>query len=145
MTSNHICMSAQEVANKVTEVVLSKKNKFVMCNFASPNMVGHTGVYEATIKAIMATDKAVGTIYEVCKKAGYVLPITADHGNAEQILNPDTRVPHTAHTMNKVPFIITGESLDFVQDEEGAEEAGALADVVLTILAILGLEQPEGE
>ena len=138
-------MSAQEVANKVAEVVLSKKNEFVMCNFAPPNMVGYMGVYEAAVKAIMVTDKAVGMIYEACEKAGYVLLITADHGNAEQMLNPDTRAPYTAHTTNKILFIMTGESLDFVQDEEGAEEAGVLADVVPTILVILGLEQPEGE
>ena len=138
-------MSAQEVADKVAEVVASKKHEFVMCNFAPPDMVGHTGVYEAAVKAITATDKAVGTIYEACEKAGYVLLITADHGNAEQMINPETGAPHTAHTTNKVPFIMTGKDLEFVQDEEEAEEAGALSDVAPTILAVLGLSQPEGE
>jgi len=141
-------MSAQEVADKVAEVVASKKHEFVMCNFAPPDMVGHTGVYEAAVKAITATDKAVGTIYEACEKDGYVLLITSDHGNAEQMINPETGAPHTAHTTNKVPFIMTGKDLEFVEDEEGAtssEEAGALADVAPTVLAILDLPQPEGE
>lgn len=141
-------MSAQEVADKVAEVVASKKHEFVMCNFAPPDMVGHTGVYEAAVKAIDATDKAVGTIYEACEDAGYILLITADHGNAEQMINPETGAPHTAHTTNKVPFIMTGKDLEFVQDEEGAkgpDEAGALADVAPTVLALMGLPQPEGE
>ncbi|KAF8553130.1 cofactor-independent phosphoglycerate mutase [Imleria badia] len=139
-------MSVQEVADKVAEVVATKEHEFVMCNFAPPDMVGHTGVYEAAVKAITATDKAVGTIYEACEKAGYVLLITADHGNAEQMINPETGAPHTAHTTNKVPFIMTGKDLEFVQDEEAAtspEEAGALADVAPTVLEILGLPQPE--
>ena len=141
-------MSAQEVADKVAEVVASKKHEFVMCNFAPPDMVGHTGVFDAAVEAITATDKAVGTVYEACEKAGYVLLITADHGNAEQMINAKTGAPHTAHTTNKVPFIMTGKDLEFVQDEEGGtspEEAGALADVAPTVLAILGLPQPEGE
>jgi 2,3-bisphosphoglycerate-independent phosphoglycerate mutase len=136
-------MSAQEVADKVAEVVASKKHEFVMCNFAPPDMVGHTGVYEAAVKAVTATDKAVGTVYEACEKAGYVLFITADHGNAEQMINPETGAPHTAHTTNKVPFIMTGKDLEFSQDKEEAEEAGALADVAPTVLAVLGLSQPE--
>ncbi|KAF8836494.1 cofactor-independent phosphoglycerate mutase [Paxillus ammoniavirescens] len=136
-------MSAQGVADKVAEVVKSHKHEFVMCNFAPPDMVGHTGIYDAAVKAITATDKAVGTIFKACEEAGYVLLITADHGNAEQMVNAETGAPHTAHTTNKVPFIMTGEGLEFVQDEEGAEEPGALADVAPTVLAIMGLPQPE--
>jgi 2,3-bisphosphoglycerate-independent phosphoglycerate mutase len=138
-------MSAQGVADKVAEVVKSHKHEFVMCNFAPPDMVGHTGIYDAAVKAITATDKAVGTISKACEEAGYVLLITADHGNAEQMVNAETGAPHTAHTTNKVPFIMAGEGLEFVQDEEGAEEPGALADVAPTVLAIMGLPQPEGE
>jgi 2,3-bisphosphoglycerate-independent phosphoglycerate mutase len=139
-------MSVQEVADKVAEVVASKKHEFVMCNFAPPDMVGHTGLYEPAVKAITATDKAVGTIYEACEKAGYVLLITADHGNAEQMINLETGAPHTAHTTNKVPFIMTGKGQEFVEDKDGAtspEEGGALADVSPTVLAIMGLPQPE--
>jgi len=136
-------MSAQGVADKVADVVKSHKHEFVMCNFAPPDMVGHTGIYDAAVKAITATDKAVGTISKACEEAGYVLLITADHGNAEQMVNAETGAPHTAHTTNKVPFIMAGEGLEFVQDEEGAEEPGALADVAPTVLAIMGLPQPE--
>lgn len=140
-------MSAQGVADKVAEVVKSKKYEFVMCNFAPPDMVGHTGVYEAAVEAITATDKAVGTVYDACVEAGYVLLVTADHGNAEQMINLETGAPHTAHTTNKVPFIMTAQGLEFVSDEEEGEgeEGGALADVAPTVLAIMGLPQPEGK
>lgn len=138
-------MSAQGVADKVAEVVKSNKHEFVMCNFAPPDMVGHTGVYDAAVEAITATDKAVGTVYDACVEAGYVLLITADHGNAEQMINLETGAPHTAHTTNEVPFIMTAQDLEFASDEEDGEgeEGGALADVAPTILAIMGLTQPE--
>lgn len=68
-----------------------------MCNFAPPDMVGHTGIFDAAVKGVEATDKAIGIIYEACKKAGYILFVTADHGNAEKMLAEDGE-PHTAHT-----------------------------------------------
>lgn len=139
-------MSVQSVADKVAEVVKKDDHEFVMCNFAPPDMVGHTGVYEAAVEAISHTDKAVGTVYKACQEAGYILLITADHGNAEQMLNPETGAPHTAHTTNAVPFIMTGDSkkLSFAEDKkDGEEEEGALCDVAPTILDILGLPQPE--
>ncbi|KIJ48531.1 hypothetical protein M422DRAFT_777874 [Sphaerobolus stellatus SS14] len=142
-------MSAQGVADKVAEIVKSNTYDFVMCNFAPPDMVGHTGVYEAAVKAITATDAAVGTIYKACQEAGYVLLITADHGNAEQMINIETGNPHTAHTTNPVPFIIAGPKgkgdeagFVFAQDKED-EEAGALCDVAPTVLEVLGLPKPE--
>ena len=100
--------------------------------------VGHTGILDAAVKAISATDKAVGTIYEACEEAGYILLITADHGNAEQMLNIETGNPHTAHTTNPVPFIMTGDPKKYslAEDKEG-EEPGALCDVAPTILALL--------
>ncbi len=91
-------MSAQGVADKVAEVLDEGSQQFVMCNFAPPDMVGHTGIYDAAVEAITATDKAVGTIFEAAKRNGYVLFITADHGNAEQMRDPVTGNPHTAHT-----------------------------------------------
>ncbi|RXK38712.1 2,3-bisphosphoglycerate-independent phosphoglycerate mutase [Tremella mesenterica] len=132
-------MSVQGVADKVAEVVKTGEYEFVMCNFAPPDMVGHTGVYEAAVEAIGATDKAVKTVYDACEEAGYVLCITADHGNAEQMLDPETGNPHTAHTTNHVPFIVTGDKGSL----EVSPEPGALADVAPTVLAILGLPQPE--
>ena len=100
--------------------------------------VGHTGVLDAAIEAISATDKAVGTIYEACEEAGYILLITADHGNAEQMINEETGNPHTAHTTNPVPFIMTGDPKKyfFVEDKEG-DDPGALCDVAPTILSLL--------
>ncbi|KZT02068.1 metalloenzyme [Laetiporus sulphureus 93-53] len=74
-----------------------------MCNFASPNMVGHTGVYDAAGEAISATEKAVAMVYKACEEAGYILLITADHGNAEQMINPETGATHAAYTTNPVP------------------------------------------
>lgn len=147
-------MSVQQVADKVAEVLKTNEYEFVMCNFAPPDMVGHTGVYEAAVKAITATDAAVGTVAKAASEAGYVLLITADHGNAEQMLNPDTGAPHTAHTINPVPFIIKApansqDSFKFLSDEEagkgekeGETEKGALCDVAPTALDILGLPQP---
>lgn len=108
-------------------------------------------MYDAAVEAITHTDAAVGTIYEACQKAGYTLVITADHGNAEQMINLDTGAPHTAHTTNKVPFIIAGPKKNtkhtFTDDKDRreGEEEGALCDVAPTVLALLGLEQPEGE
>jgi len=138
-------MSVQSVADKVAEVVKSNEYEFVMCNFAPPDMVGHTGIFDAAVKAISATDKAVGTVAAACAEAGYVLLITADHGNAEQMENPDTGNPHTAHTTNPVPFIIRKKddnSFKFKKDADD-EEPGALCDVAPTILEVLGLPKPE--
>ena len=132
-------MSVQSVADKVSEVVKSNEFDFVMCNFAPPDMVGHTGVYEAAVKAIGATDNAVKTVYDACEEAGYVLCITADHGNAEQMVDPETGNPYTAHTTNPVPFIVTGDKGGLEVDPKD----GALADVAPTVLDIMGLKQPE--
>lgn len=92
------------------------------------------------MKAITATDAAVGTVYKACEAAGYVLLVTADHGNAEQMQNAETGEPHTAHTTNKVPLIMTGDAtaLAFAEDTtDGDKEEGALCDVAPTILSIL--------
>lgn len=141
-------MSVQGVADKVAELVKKKEYEFIMCNFAPPDMVGHTGKFDAAVKAITATDAAVGTVYKACEEAGYILLVTADHGNAEQMINPETGDPHTAHTTNKVPFIMTGDpkKYSFVEDKEGDdEEGGALCDVAPTVLDLLDLEKPHGE
>ena len=137
-------MSAHGVAERVAELLKKGEHEFIMCNFAPPDMVGHTGVYDAAVEAISETDKAVGTIADAAKEAGYVLAITADHGNAEQMINPETGAPHTAHTTNPVPFIVTG-GIKLVADDDKADgddseeqqEPGALCDVAPTILAIM--------
>lgn len=92
------------------------------------------------MEAISYTDKAVGTVYKACEEAGYILLITADHGNAEQMINPQTGAPHTAHTTNPVPFIMTGDptKLSFTEDKkDSSEEEDALCDVAPTVLDIM--------
>ena len=134
------CMSVQQVADKVAEVVREDKHEFVMCNFAPPDMVGHTGVYDDAVEAIGHTDKAVATVYKACQEKGYIMLVTADHGNAETMINLETNQPHTAHTTNPVPFIMTGDPKTFsftVDKKDGEEEEGALADVAPTVLALL--------
>ncbi|OLN96142.1 2,3-bisphosphoglycerate-independent phosphoglycerate mutase [Colletotrichum chlorophyti] len=131
-------MSADGVADQVAKRLGEQKFPFVMNNFAPPDMVGHTGVYEAAIVGVEATDKAIGKIYEACKKEGYVLFITADHGNAEEMKFPDGK-PKTSHTTNKVPFIMANAPEGWSLKKEG----GVLGDVAPTVLAAMGLPQPD--
>lgn len=138
-------MSVPAVAEKVAEVVRSKEYDFVMCNFAPPDMVGHTGKYDAAVRAISATDKAVKTVYDACEEAGYILIVTADHGNAEQMKNPETGNPHTAHTTNPVPLIMTADPKEHSFAEDGKEEEpGALCDVAPTVLDLMVRILPGG-
>ncbi|KAL1967588.1 hypothetical protein VTN77DRAFT_3103 [Rasamsonia byssochlamydoides] len=131
-------MSAAAVGEKVAERIAEGKYEFVMNNFAPPDMVGHTGVYEAAIQGVAATDKAIGHIFEACKKHGYILFVTADHGNAEEMLNEE-RKPKTSHTTNKVPFVLANAPEGWSLKKEN----GVLGDVAPTILDAMGIEQPE--
>lgn len=130
-------MSAIQVAEKVAERVLAKEHPLVLCNFAPPDMVGHTGIYEAALTAIEATDKAIGIIYDACKKTDTVLFVTADHGNAEKMLSDDFSTPHTAHTCARVPFIVTSSDFEF---KSGID--GGLCDVAPTLLQVMGVDAP---
>ncbi|OLY80109.1 2,3-bisphosphoglycerate-independent phosphoglycerate mutase [Smittium mucronatum] len=132
-------MSAIPVAEAVVSEMDSQKYDFVMCNFAPPDMVGHTGIYEAAKTAIEATDKAIGIIYEGCVKNSYVLFVTSDHGNAEVMTAADGS-PHTAHTCNRVPLIITSNNVHLIDADS---ELDALCDVAPTILSVMGVEAPE--
>lgn len=109
-----------------------------MNNFAPPDMVGHTGVYEAAIIGVATTDKAIGEIYECCKKENYILFITSDHGNAEEMKFPDGK-PKTSHTTNKVPFIMANAPKGWSLKKTD----GVLGDVAPTILEAMGLKQSE--
>ncbi|KAK4062157.1 uncharacterized protein Triagg1_10032 [Trichoderma aggressivum f. europaeum] len=131
-------MSADGVADQVVKRLAEQKFPFVMNNFAPPDMVGHTGVYEAAIVGCAATDKAIGKILDACKKEGYILFITADHGNAEEMKFSDGK-PKTSHTTNKVPFIMANAPEGWSLKKQG----GVLGDVAPTILASMGLPQPE--
>lgn len=131
-------MSAAGVADQLCKRISANEHEFLMNNFAPPDMVGHTGVYEAAIKGVEATDTAIGQVYETCKKEGYVLFITADHGNAEEMLNDEGK-PKTSHTTNKVPFIMANAPEGWSLKKQD----GVLGDVAPTLLEVMGLGQPE--
>ncbi|KAJ9061756.1 hypothetical protein DSO57_1017506 [Entomophthora muscae] len=129
-------MSAIEVGQKVAERLRQNTHPFIMCNFAPPDMVGHTGQYEPAMKGVEATDAAIGIIYEACKEMGYTLFVTADHGNAEKMIS-EHGGPHTAHTTAPVPFVMTLTDRKLKSHPEAA-----ICDVAPTILALMGLPQP---
>jgi 2,3-bisphosphoglycerate-independent phosphoglycerate mutase len=129
-------MSAYEVADKCVAAVENDDLDVIILNFANCDMVGHTGVFDAARQAVEAVDKCVGKVAEaVLAKGGSVL-ITADHGNADKMYEPDGS-PFTAHTTNPVPFIILGQGKCQVR------EGGVLADIAPTMLKMLGLPQPK--
>ncbi|KAK9458685.1 metalloenzyme [Lipomyces oligophaga] len=130
-------MSQHEVADQVSKRIAGHEFPFVMCNLAAPDMVGHTGKYEAAIEAVTHCDLAIREIYETCEKEGFVLFITADHGNAEEMLTPEGK-PKTAHTTNKVPFVMANAPIEWTLDD-----GGVLGDVAPTILDVFGLPKPE--
>ena len=129
-------MSAPEVTQKVVGAIQSGKYDCIILNFANPDMVGHTGNLEAAIKAIETIDECVGKVVEAVEAQKGVLIITADHGNAEQMIDYKTGEPHTAHTTNPVPLILVGK-------ETAKLREGRLADLAPTMLDIMGLEKPE--
>ncbi len=124
-------MSAREVARRFCAEV-GDGYGFAVVNFANPDMVGHTGSIPAVVAAVETTDVCLGAVVDAVSKANGVCLITADHGNAEQMLEPDGVSPHTAHTANPVPLIVTDQAVD-------VRDGGELADLVPTVLALLGL------
>ena len=129
-------MSAYEVTDKVVDAIKSEKYNCIILNYANPDMVGHTGNLNAAIKAIEAIDECVGRVVKEIEKKNGALIITADHGNAEQMIDYKTGEPHTAHTTNPVPLILIG--MENVKLKEGK-----LADLAPTMLEIMGLKKPE--
>ena len=129
-------MSAYEVTDKVLEAIKSEKYNAIILNYANPDMVGHTGNLEAAVKAIETIDECVGKVVEEVENKKGVLLITADHGNAEQMIDYKTGEPHTAHTTNPVPLILIGMG-------DVKLKPGKLADLAPTMLDIMGLEKPE--
>ena len=130
-------MSAYEVCDKLTDAIRSGKYDVIIINFANPDMVGHTGVEEAAIKAVEAVDECVGKAVEAIKEVDGVMFICADHGNAEQLIDYQTEAPFTAHTTNKVPFILVNYDPAYT-----LREGGCLADIVPTLIETMGMEQP---
>jgi 2,3-bisphosphoglycerate-independent phosphoglycerate mutase len=131
-------MSAFEVTDKLVAAIESDKFDLIVVNFANSDMVGHSGILEAAEKAVLAVDKCLGRLREAVEKKNGVLLITADHGNAEQMIDPETGQPHTAHTLNRVPFVLVNGPASNKKLSDGQ-----LADVAPTILELMGLEQPK--
>jgi 2,3-bisphosphoglycerate-independent phosphoglycerate mutase len=129
-------MSALEVTDRLVEAIKSDKYDVIICNYANPDMVGHTGNFEATVKAIEILDSCLGRLVEAINSKDGEMLITADHGNAEQMVGEGTGQVHTAHTSNMVPLIYVGER------ELRMEDGGTLADVSPTMLYLLGVKRP---
>ena len=129
-------MSAYEVKDKLVEAIKTGKYDWIVVNFANGDMVGHTGVYEAIEKAVVAIDQCVNEVVEAAKQMDYETIIIADHGNADNALNPDGTA-NTAHSLNPVPFIYV------TKNKNARVKDGVLADVAPSILHIMGLEQPK--
>ena len=131
-------MSAYEVCDKLTEAIRSGKYDVIIINFANPDMVGHTGVEVAAIKAIEAVDECVGKAVAAIKEVDGQMFICADHGNAEQLIDDETGEPFTAHTTNPVPFILVNADPAY-----RLREGGCLADIAPTLIQLMGMEQPK--
>ena len=132
-------MSAREVTDRLVQAIGSRKYGFILVNFANPDMVGHTGVLDAAVKAVKVVDECVGRLWKAASAAGMAMLVTADHGNCEMMIDPVTGEPHTAHTLGPVPFILAHP------DFRGAKlrSEGVLADVAPTALQVMGLPQPK--
>lgn len=131
-------MSAYQVADKLVEAIKSGKYDVIITNFANPDMVGHTGIEAAAIKAVEAVDECVGKAVDALKAVDGQMIICADHGNAEQLVDYETGEPFTAHTTNPVPFILVNYDPDYT-----LAEGGCLADLIPTMIEMMGMEQPK--
>ena len=130
-------MSAYEVCDKLVGAIKSENYDVIVINFANPDMVGHTGVQEAAIKAVEAVDECVGKAVEALKEVDGQMFICADHGNAEQLIDEETGEPFTAHTTNPVPFILVNADPAYK-----LREGGCLADIAPTLIELMGMQQP---
>ncbi len=129
-------MSAPEVADKLVAALDEQKFDFICLNFANGDMVGHTGVYDAIVKAVKAVDSCVEKVVEAARRNGYEVVQIADHGNADNAVNADG-TPNTAHSLNPVPIVVVSDRVKAVHD-------GILADVAPTVLELMGVAQPAG-
>ena len=130
-------MSAVQVCDKLVEAIKSDKYDVVIINFANPDMVGHTGVEKAAIKAVETVDACVGRAVEAVKEVNGQMFICADHGNAEQLVDNETGEAFTAHTTNPVPFILVNADPKYT-----LREGGCLADIIPTLIELMGMEKP---
>jgi 2,3-bisphosphoglycerate-independent phosphoglycerate mutase len=127
-------MSAYEVTDAVVERILSRKYDVIILNYANCAMVGHTGIFEAAQKAVATVDECLGRVLDAMKSIGGITIVTADHGNADKMLEDDGVSPFTAHTTNPVPFVISGAEVQLNE--------GKLADIAPTMLDLMGLGKP---
>ena len=130
-------MSADGVTDALCSGIESLEHEFILCNYANADMVGHSGSIPATVAAVETVDRCLARVLKSAESAGVRLLVTADHGNAELMIDPETGGPHTAHTTNPVPFVM----VDW-ERERPLRSGGALCDVAPTILSMLGVEQP---
>jgi 2,3-bisphosphoglycerate-independent phosphoglycerate mutase len=128
-------MSSVEVTDHLVEAIESGTYDVIICNYANPDMVGHSGKFDAAVKAIEAIDRALGRVLQAVRSSGGEMLITADHGNAEQMLDEDTGQPHTAHTSNLVPLVYVGRAAQM-------SEHGSLSDIVPSMMYLMNLEIP---
>jgi 2,3-bisphosphoglycerate-independent phosphoglycerate mutase len=131
-------MSARGVTDVLCSAIEKCEHDFILCNYANGDMVGHTGSLPATITAVETVDACLGRVIESARKVDARMIVTADHGNCELMIDPETGGPHTAHTTSPVPIIV----LD-ANDKRPMRSGGALCDVGPTLLTMLGLEQPK--
>jgi 2,3-bisphosphoglycerate-independent phosphoglycerate mutase len=129
-------MSARGVTDVLSAAIEKREHEFILCNYANGDMVGHTGSIPATLKACETVDQCLTRVVEAAGKTGARLLVTADHGNCEMMIDPETGGPHTAHTTNPVPLILTGR-------QAGLADGGRLADVAPTVLDLLGIPRPD--
>jgi 2,3-bisphosphoglycerate-independent phosphoglycerate mutase len=130
-------MSAPEVTDRVVEAIRAHRFDVIVLNYANSDMVGHTGRLDAAVKAVETVDTCLGRVSEAVEQVGGTLVITADHGNAEMMSDPETGEPHTAHTLNPVPFLVVNSPTPVRHLADGR-----LSDVAPTLLHLLGLPQP---
>ena len=128
-------MSAFEVTDKLEAAIRNGQHQAIICNYANGDMVGHSGIMEAAVQAVEALDVCIGRVVKTMLECGGEVLITADHGNAEQMLDRSTCQAHTAHTLNLVPFLYIGRNAVMT-------DGGALQDVAPTLLAMMGLPLP---
>ncbi|PIE42243.1 MAG: phosphoglycerate mutase (2,3-diphosphoglycerate-independent) [Gammaproteobacteria bacterium] len=129
-------MSAPEVSEKLVNAILSQQYQFICVNFANPDMVGHSGIMDAAVAAVEASDVAMGKVADAAQSVGMTMLITADHGNVEQMINPETGGAMTSHTTNPVPLVLIGEP------DRQLKSGGALCDLAPTILHLMGIDKP---
>ena len=128
-------MNAVEVTDKLEAAIRGGQYQAIICNYANCDMVGHTGILEAAVRAVETLDVCINRVVNAMLECGGEVIITADHGNAEQMIDHTTHQPHTAHTLNRVPFLYIGRQASMI-------DGGALQDVAPTLLAMMGLQQP---